>query len=185
MRPLRFVLFGLAVALVLAGAAPALADIYRWTDDQGREHFTMDLHRVPAEHRGEAQRRQLLEKVKVDPEPEPINTMSTPDSSKVKRALRPHRATTRSTYRSPAAASSGCASWQREKAAKLERKIAQYEKKVELYEQQERRLVRLEDRLRAESAAERHQIYLEQAEEEYESFLSDMRQRGVPPGCLR
>jgi clan AA aspartic protease (TIGR02281 family) len=48
----------LAPALLLAAglAAPAWADIYRWTDAEGRTHFTQDLARVPAVHRAEAER---------------------------------------------------------------------------------------------------------------------------------
>lgn len=178
----RQILRALPILLLLAAAAPASAEIYRWTDAEGREHFTMDLHRVPAKHRGEAERRMMLEKIQVEPKPDPVNSLSTPDRVRVKRALRPRRS-----YAAPppAAGSTGCASWQRSKAQKLEARIANYEKKVELYESKQRRLVRLEDRMRAENSVERYEIYLEQAEEEYENFLSDMRQKGVPPGCLR
>jgi hypothetical protein len=35
----------------------AVAEIYRWTDDSGREHFTQDLSRVPATLRRDAERR--------------------------------------------------------------------------------------------------------------------------------
>lgn len=180
---LRHVVLLSIAGLMLAVHSPAAADVYRWVDDQGGEHFTMDLHRVPAKHRGEARRRKILDEAQAEPSPPPINTMTPADDARTRRALRPSYS--RRAHRAPAASSSGCASWQRDKAAKLERKIALYEQKVDLYEEKERRLVRLEDRIQAENAAERYEIYLEQAEEEYESFLSDMRQRGVPPGCLR
>ncbi len=48
----------LAVLVVLqlgSGPAPAGAEIYRWTDADGRLHFTEDLSRVPAHQRGAAQ----------------------------------------------------------------------------------------------------------------------------------
>lgn len=43
---------GLLVAAPIGGSA--LAEIYRWTDGEGRVHFTEDLSRVPAEQRGAA-----------------------------------------------------------------------------------------------------------------------------------
>lgn len=46
---------GLRLLLALGLAAPASAgEIYRWTDEQGRTHFTQDLSRVPREHRARA-----------------------------------------------------------------------------------------------------------------------------------
>ncbi|TMA31695.1 MAG: DUF4124 domain-containing protein [Deltaproteobacteria bacterium] len=44
---------GLAAA-VLALAAPGRAEIYRWTDAQGRIHFTERIDQVPPEHRNAA-----------------------------------------------------------------------------------------------------------------------------------
>lgn len=46
--------------LVLAAApSPASAEIYRWTDAEGRVHFTQDLSQVPPDHREQAVRRTL------------------------------------------------------------------------------------------------------------------------------
>jgi clan AA aspartic protease (TIGR02281 family) len=46
-----------AAALLAAGLArAACADIYQWTDGEGRTHFTQDLSRVPAGQREEAER---------------------------------------------------------------------------------------------------------------------------------
>jgi len=47
---------GLAAA-VLAVAIPARGEIYRWTDAQGRIHFTERIDQVPAEHRAAARER--------------------------------------------------------------------------------------------------------------------------------
>jgi len=44
----------LLLALALLAALPAGAEIYRWTDAQGRTHFSQDLGQVPAEHRAAA-----------------------------------------------------------------------------------------------------------------------------------
>lgn len=41
--------------LALLLAAPAGAEIYRWTDASGRVHFTQDLSQVPAPHRKQAE----------------------------------------------------------------------------------------------------------------------------------
>lgn len=173
---LAALLAALLGALLLAG--PAAAEIYRWTDASGREHFTMDLHGVPPEHRAEAERRAALDEARTAPEPA-INTMTTPDASRVKRALRPR-------YSRPAApAGTSCSSTHRRQAQQLANDVARWEKKVELQEQLESRLVRTEDRLRAENRAERYQIYLEQAQRAQEDFEDRMRQKGVPPGCYR
>jgi clan AA aspartic protease (TIGR02281 family) len=46
----------LALLLALAPLA-AGAEIYQWTDEQGRVHFTQDLTQVPARHRSQAELR--------------------------------------------------------------------------------------------------------------------------------
>jgi clan AA aspartic protease (TIGR02281 family) len=45
------------VALALALAAPARAEVYEWTDGAGRQHFTEDLERVPPDQRAGASER--------------------------------------------------------------------------------------------------------------------------------
>ena len=50
-RALRF------AAALLAIAGPARAEIYRWTDAQGRIHFTERIEQVPPEHRNAARER--------------------------------------------------------------------------------------------------------------------------------
>jgi clan AA aspartic protease (TIGR02281 family) len=61
----------LLVLLALALAAPAAAEIYRWTDAAGRVHFTQDLRSVPRERRAEAlaaaSRDALAERLQVFP----------------------------------------------------------------------------------------------------------------------
>jgi len=167
----------------LLGAAPASAEIYRWTDAQGREHFTMDLHRVPSEHRAEAERRNALDDARVDPGPDPINTMTTPDHVKVKRHLR----RSRGGYGRPPAAASGasCSATHRNEARKHAAAVSRWEKQIELQEQLESRLVRTEDRLRAENRAERYRVSLELAEQARDDFEDRMRRQGVAPGCYR
>ena len=48
----------LCLALALAPLAAA-AEIYQWTDEQGRIHFTQDLSQVPARHRSQAELRAM------------------------------------------------------------------------------------------------------------------------------
>src|SRR5262245_8694918 len=49
-RPRRAVL-GLLVCVLASGAR---AEVYRWTDAAGREHYAGELAKVPAEHRAAA-----------------------------------------------------------------------------------------------------------------------------------
>ncbi len=54
--PARNTVFLVGVALLLAvPPPPALADIYRWTDEAGSPHFTDDLSSIPERYRGQAQ----------------------------------------------------------------------------------------------------------------------------------
>lgn len=53
---MRLVCRLLLLALVVA-AGPTGAEIYRWTDAEGRVHFTQDLSQVPSQHRKEAEAR--------------------------------------------------------------------------------------------------------------------------------
>lgn len=46
-----------AVAVLLALGSPALAEIYRWTDDSGSVHFSDSLHGVPERYRKQVQTR--------------------------------------------------------------------------------------------------------------------------------
>ncbi|HKJ23706.1 MAG TPA: DUF4124 domain-containing protein [Myxococcota bacterium] len=171
-----------AAGFALALAAPASAEMYRWTDAGGQEHFTMDLHRVPPEYRGEAQRRADLDKARVDRNPPPINTMTTPDAARVKRALRPRYSRSRA---AAASAGTSCSASDRNTAQRLARAVEQWEKRVELQEGLESRLVRTQDRMRAEHTAERYAIHLENAQQALEDFEDRMRRQGVPPGCYR
>lgn len=56
MRATRRVIRGAVLLAAVAWAGAARADIYRWTDADGRLHFTEKLDQVPPEHRAEAQR---------------------------------------------------------------------------------------------------------------------------------
>jgi clan AA aspartic protease (TIGR02281 family) len=47
----------LALLALLVAAGPAGAEIYRWTDAEGRVHFTQDLSQVPLQQRRQAESR--------------------------------------------------------------------------------------------------------------------------------
>jgi aspartyl protease family protein len=53
---MRCIASALACA-ALAAAASAAAEVYSWTDESGRTHFTQDLSRVPPQHRAAARER--------------------------------------------------------------------------------------------------------------------------------
>jgi hypothetical protein len=44
----------LAFAFCVLVAHPAASEIYRWTDAQGKLHFTSDLNQVPEQYRGQS-----------------------------------------------------------------------------------------------------------------------------------
>jgi aspartyl protease family protein len=68
---MRFAVCGLVGVLALA-AAPSAAEIYRWTDENGRVHFTQDLGQVPARYRKQAE-----QGVKDSGSPSPVQTFAT------------------------------------------------------------------------------------------------------------
>lgn len=59
----------LATLLIAALAAAAGAEIYRWTDAEGRVHFTQDLSQVPAHARADAERSARKETQRSSPPP--------------------------------------------------------------------------------------------------------------------
>lgn len=65
---------GLLAAAPLGG--PALAEIYRWTDAEGRVHFTEDLSRVPAAQRGAAR------EAAAAPAPNRVQTYESPPAAR-------------------------------------------------------------------------------------------------------
>ncbi len=65
--PWRRALPFLVALTLLGGATPAVdAQIYRWTDADGRLHFSQDIQKVPPEHRARA-RREAQKRPKHDP----------------------------------------------------------------------------------------------------------------------
>ncbi len=76
---------GLGFVLLLILPVPFSAEIYRWTDAEGRVHFTQDLAQVPVAHRAAA------EESATAPRSDRLQTYSTPaasDSTTVRRSSR-------------------------------------------------------------------------------------------------
>jgi len=71
-----FAIVGLWLA---AGAAPATAEVYRWTDAQGALHFTQNLEQVPRDQRAAARRR--AEAAQTPESADRLQTYATPASA--------------------------------------------------------------------------------------------------------
>lgn len=79
MRPTRLV-----PLLLLLGVAPAGAELYRWTDAQGRMHVTMHLDEVPPARRAAALQAAAAERAA----PDRVQSYATSSSAAVRRAPR-------------------------------------------------------------------------------------------------
>jgi clan AA aspartic protease (TIGR02281 family) len=68
LSPMRLLARSVAAAGLAAGlASHAYAEIYRWTDARGNEHFTQDLSQVPASARADAERTARAESQRSSP----------------------------------------------------------------------------------------------------------------------
>jgi clan AA aspartic protease (TIGR02281 family) len=76
---------GLGFVLLLVLPSSFSAEIYRWTDAEGRVHFTQDLAQVPVAHRTAA------EQAATAPRPDRLQTYSTPAASDRTSAYRSRR----------------------------------------------------------------------------------------------
>lgn len=184
----------LHISLLLAAfglPAAATAEIYRWVDSQGREHFTTDLDQVPRSQRAAV-------KNAADSRP----TVNRADSQPVaapRRAANPRRARPRSTAAPPG--SERIDGWSedqwRERAGELGTEVEILEKRVEELEDQGA------DNLPASARRsnltyrtysryrERYRLWektngdLQRAQARLERFEDRARRAGVPPGWLR
>ncbi|HSJ97829.1 MAG TPA: TIGR02281 family clan AA aspartic protease [Myxococcota bacterium] len=76
MRRHRFLARLALLAAAASAAGTAAGEIYRWTDAEGRVHFTEDLSRVPADQRGSARQGAAA------PAPSRVQTYETPPAAR-------------------------------------------------------------------------------------------------------
>lgn len=79
MRVFRLAM-ALAIAAGIGAGLPARAEIYRWTDAEGRLHFSEDLSRVPASQRGAAKAG-----ASAGPGPSRVQTYASPPAARAPR----------------------------------------------------------------------------------------------------
>ena len=180
----------LASALLLLGGAAALAEIYRYTDAQGREHFTTDLQQVPTRQREAAKaaaagRPTLIRRGAPGPAPKfhprpPASRQWAPapgSGAEVQRAGHPE-------------------SWWREQHGELESEIAALAAEVDRLEEMGADSVppsarRRASRRRYSNYRKRHYAWkaatrkLQKARDRLERFEERARRSDVPPGWLR
>jgi hypothetical protein len=164
-----------AVLALLLAAGAVSGEIYRWTDAQGREHFTTQLEAVPPEQREAARNRTEAAKGKVNfhqARPAPKALHAGPKHSAAPAAA-------------PKAALRSCAAARKEVAA-LMKPIKYHQRKLEGHERAARDITRNEySRRRAEIRAEKAQAWLDEAQAKLDGFRNAKRREGLEPGCLR
>ena len=184
---------GLASFLFLAALglpAGAGAEIYRWLDAQGHEHFTTDLEQIPRSQRAAAE-------AAASSRPS-VNRADAAPTPPARRAAPKRRPYSRS---APADASELIAGWGeeewREKAGALATEIEILEKRLAQLEEQGADHMPLSARRRSISHRRyseyraRYRVWektgkdLERAEARLERFEERARRSGVPPGWLR
>ena len=168
-RPRYLALCSLALLLAL----PAGGEIYRFTDAQGREHFTSDLRAVPAAQRAAARSR-------AEAAGGNLNFHAAPAPS-------PRRAApAKPAAVAPTGATGDPCAGARREAKTLLKPIRYHQRKLENHERAARDITRSEvSRRRAEIRAEKAKAWLAKAEAKLAAFRDAGRREGLDPGCLR
>ena len=177
MKPIRSLA---ALACLLALAAVASAEIYRWTDANGVTHYTTDINQVPAAQRAAASAPRgggSLQRVESKPRPPaPAATASVPASPAAADAER--------------IAGKDEGAWRTE-AEQLRRRVALYEPIVDRCKGDSLRISAHSSReqIREESeeaaACDRSRSELELAARTLADFEERAHRAGVPPGWIR
>lgn len=166
---------GLGLGILLAVGTPASGEIYRWTDAAGREHFTTDLGKVPAEQREAAR----------------------DGAASGRRRFNVHEAPTRAprsepppASATPSAPASADPAWScqkiRREAKKLQKVITYHRKKIASYQRLADDIERSDfQRRKYEARGEESAVWLAKGQAAYDAFAEEQRRKGVPPGCLR
>ncbi len=172
-----------SLAVPAAPAAPAGAEIYRWRDAQGNEHFTTDLNQVPPDQRDAAARGRPSRGGSITIHGGDAASAAQLESRRSSDSAAPRSGGT------PAAAdeipAGRCARLQRA-ARDKQRDVRRKETTVSRWEDAAGDIDRSPySRHRAERKLEEARASLEAARADYESFFQQARRDGVPPGCLR
>lgn len=187
-RSAALLVLGLLIGVFPAG--PADAEIYRWTDASGREHFTTDLSTVPSAHRAAAQAGAgrpsdaNINRIQSTPRSEPDSGAASPASVR---------------DRPPEEEKIGGqneATW-RKRARRFEQEIENIEAGIERCEDV-RVPVRFNPRSGRRMKRQHYERKMAMADQcgggenalrvkrlQQENFLENARRRGVPPGWLR
>lgn len=186
-RPLQALL---ASALLLLGGAAAQAEIYRYTDAQGRERFTTDLQQVPASQREATKAAAAGRPVLIRGEtPAPVpRTRPRPPASQ--------RWTSAPGAQAEERRAGHPESWWREQHGELESEIAALEAEVDRLEEMDADSLppsarRRASRRRYANYRKRHYAWkaavrnLQKARDRLERFEERARRSDVPPGWLR
>ncbi len=173
----------LLLAGLLLAACPAAAEIYRWRDADGREHFTSDLHRVPPAYRRQARENGTASTGRVQFHSGEARHDSQPDeAAPPARAEAPEK---RETPEKPPAPRFDCSALQKQARKKLD-EVAKRERAVERREDAASDIASSlrADKHRQDALAEAKER-LAEAQERYERWRRIHYTRGAPPGCLR
>lgn len=203
------------IPLLVAGAlaatvtGPAEAEIFRWKDASGREHFTTDISRVPPEYRAKARQgaREGLGRVNVidgSGGSGPAAHGSKPAASErrhfgVPANGAPQQPAPRRAFAPPAEAEKVGGhdeAWWRDRASSYRREIERLESAVDAcedvkapsgYAASGRRLKRQhrERQMAAVNLCSRNRSNLDAKRLQYANFSERARKQGVPPGWLR
>lgn len=156
-------------------AHPVAAQIYRWTDAEGREHFAQHPSQIPAAHRAAARTAGdegslsgFETRAPARPSTRPADPAPMPPPAAV----------------DPAEALAGDEQWWRDRAASHAREIEKAEVRIERCEERDRRR-RDASGLTPLDACESERRGLESAEAELGRFEDRARSKDIPPGWLR
>jgi hypothetical protein len=172
-----------AIALACAWlATPVGAEVYRWRDASGREHFAQQLHQVPAEHRAAAKA------AAADAgDSESVSFHAVPRRSPTDGARSEGREA-RAEVAPPAMMAPGageCRAAQKE-VARQEKVIRTHRGSVEANQRWADDIDRSAfSRRKYEVRAEEEARWLARAEEKLERYVDSQRRKGLDPGCLR
>ena len=200
---MQMLLLGLGLAASPL-AEVANAQIYRWTDDAGRQQFTQDLSTIPEPHRTEARQRWESSKHRINntkpviprsvrAKTMPIRPMAPPDKGipnlispdqevaekaryqQLSRAHANRIDRARASIEQIKSESAAPATLDYSRRARNNRKRARWERNASLRENQRAKAGRLA----------KAQAYLAECEADLEEFLEEARRAGVPPGWVR